>query len=244
LTTGRRGGDAVEEAMMRGLVWSAALGAVLLAAAPMAAQVAGQNAGPATSPSTATATTTAMAGGKPLRAPADFAGIADQAARSRALFDEMAKVLTNPRCMNCHPAGDQPLQGSDHHTHQPAALRGEAGVGVPGLTCSACHTERNVDLITDHASYASIPGNPRWSLAPIEMAWQGKSVTQICRQIKDKARNGGRDLAMLQDHMAHDDLVAWGWNPGKGREPAPGSQQQLGELAKAWIDTGAECPNE
>ena len=49
-------------------------------------------------------------------------------------------------------------------------------------------------------------------------------------------------IARLTDHFAKDDLVAWAWNPGAGRAPAPGTQQQLGELIKAWIDTGAQCP--
>jgi hypothetical protein len=61
-------------------------------------------------------------------------------------------------------------------------------------------------------------------MAPIEMAWQGKSIGEICRQIKDPGLNGGRDLTLLHDHLANDDLVAWGWQPGAGREPAPGSQ--------------------
>jgi hypothetical protein len=74
------------------------------------------------------------------------------------------------------------------------------------------------------------------------MAWEGKSLGEICRQLKDKTRNGGRDLAMLQEHIAKDDLVAWGWNPGAGREPAPGNQELAGRLAQAWIDSGAECP--
>ena len=74
------------------------------------------------------------------------------------------------------------------------------------------------------------------------MAWEGKSIGQICQQIKDPARNGGRTLALLHEHFAKDDLVAWGWAPGEGREPAPGNQQQLGELAQAWIDSGAQCP--
>ena len=64
----------------------------------------------------------------------------------------------------------------------------------------------------------------------------------ICRQLEDKTRNGGRDLAMLQQHVAKDDLVAYGWAPGKGRAPAPGTQALAGELVQAWIDTGAECP--
>jgi hypothetical protein len=64
--------------------------------------------------------------GPDLKAPSAFSDIADRATRSRALFNEAAKVITSPRCMNCHPAGDQPHQGDDRHVHQPLALRGEA----------------------------------------------------------------------------------------------------------------------
>jgi hypothetical protein len=49
-------------------------------------------------------------------------------------------------------------------------------------------------------------------------------------------------LALLQDHVASDDLVGWAWNPGEGREPAPGTQELAGKLVQAWIDSGAECP--
>jgi len=92
------------------------------------------------------------------------------------------------------------------------------------------------------ATYRSIPGHPRWQLVPIEMAWEGKSVGDICRQLKDPDRNGGRDLALLQAHVAKDDLIAWGWNPGAGRDPPPGTQDLAGQLIQAWIDTGAQCP--
>jgi hypothetical protein len=38
-------------------------------------------------------------------------------------------------------------------------------------------------------------------------------------------------------------MIWWpGWHPGPGRDPAPGNQERLGELIKAWIDTGAQCP--
>lgn len=177
-----------------------------------------------------------------MREPASFSAISDKAARSRALFVEVAKVLTGPRCMNCHPAGDHPLQGDDHHAHQPAAARGTNNNGVPGLPCASCHSDRNFTLSIGEASYQSIPGHPRWGLAPIEMAWEGKSVGDICRQIKDPARNGGRNLALLHDHVSNDDLVGWAWQPGAGRQPAPGTQKQLGDLVQAWIDSGAECP--
>jgi hypothetical protein len=178
-----------------------------------------------------------------LRPPSAFAGIADRAARSRALFEEAAKVFTSPRCMNCHPADDHPTQGADRHPHDPPVERGASGDGVPGAPCQACHMSRTVDLFPGAvASYQSIPGHPRWGLAPLEMAWQGKSIGDICRQLKDKSRNGGRDLAMLQQHVAKDDLVAYGWAPGKGRAPAPGTQALAGQLVQAWIETGAECP--
>jgi hypothetical protein len=176
-----------------------------------------------------------------LRPPSAFSNIGDEAARSRELFSEAAKVIMSPRCMNCHPAEDRPLQGDDRHVHLPPVPRGENGAGVAGLSCSACHTEQNYTLV-GAPTYKSIPGHPRWGLAPVEMAWEGKSMHDICEQLKDPKRNGGRTLALLHEHMAHDDLVAWGWAPGEGRIPAPGSQARLGELIQAWIDTGAACP--
>ena len=49
-------------------------------------------------------------------------------------------------------------------------------------------------------------------------------------------------MAELVEHMAHDDLVGWGWTPGAGRAPVPGTQAAFGELITAWAETGAVCP--
>lgn len=176
---------------------------------------------------------------EPLKKPADFSSISNPAERSRAIFNEVGKVLTNPRCMNCHPAGDHPTQGDDRHEHMPPIWRAETGHFE--VNCSGCHRERNFTL-HEAATYRSIPGHPRWGFAPLSMAWEGKSLGEICRQLKDVQLNGGRDLAALQEHVAKDDLVGWAWNPGEGRKPAPGTQQEAGELVQAWIDSGAECP--
>jgi hypothetical protein len=185
---------------------------------------------------------TADAAGEPpvnavtLKDAASFASVADNNARAVALFTEAGKVIQSPRCMNCHPATERPTQTDKMIPHQPLVVRGEGGMGAPGgLVCTTCHHEANFDA-------AGVPGNPKWALAPIEMAWQGKSLGEICVQIKDKSRNGGKDMAALIDHMANDELVGWGWNPGKGRTPAPGTQKQFGELIKAWADAGAACP--
>ena len=164
-----------------------------------------------------------------------FTGIADPTQRSAALFTEAGKVIASPRCVNCHPAGNRPLQGDDSHLHMPAVQRGESNIGVAGLHCATCHHDRNYDAV-------GIPGHPQWALAPIEMAWQGRSLGEICQQIKDPARNGGRSTTELVHHMAEDSLVGWGWHPGTGRTPAPGSQAAFGELIKAWADSGAACP--
>ena len=77
---------------------------------------------------------------------------------------------------------------------------------------------------------------------PREQAWQGKTLGEICRQIKDPKRNGGKTLAQIVEHSAHDELVAWGWSPGHERAPVPGTQAEFGALMAAWVADGAACP--
>jgi hypothetical protein len=60
-----------------------------------------------------------------------FSSIADTAARSATIFTELGKVLTHPRCLNCHPAGDRPRQGDVARLHQPPVERGADGFGLP-----------------------------------------------------------------------------------------------------------------
>jgi hypothetical protein len=172
-----------------------------------------------------------------LRAPSAFDAIADRTVRSQALFVEASRVLTHARCVNCHPPDEMPRQGDAHALHDPPVLRGEADRGIPALGCMTCHQDRNVEL-------ARVPGAPDWRLAPLPMAWLDRSPAAICGQLKDPARNGGRTLAQIHDHLAHDALVGWAWQPGADRAPAPGTQAELGALVQAWIDTGAVCPEE
>lgn len=177
-----------------------------------------------------------------LKAASEFESIADERARSIAIFEETGKVLQHPRCLNCHPVGDRPLQGMEMRPHQPPVFRGPANFGKAGMECNTCHQAENVKLVGQAEGLKSMPGNPNWHLAPAEMAWVGKSLGEICRQIKDPERNGGKTLEELVHHMAEDDLVGWGWHPGEGREPVPGTQKRFGELYRAWVATGAHCP--
>jgi hypothetical protein len=165
-----------------------------------------------------------------------FAKIDDNNLRAVALFEEAGKVIQSPRCMNCHPATDRPTQTDKLRPHQPPTVRGEAGMGPPGgPACISCHPSANFDV-------ARVPGHPQWRLAPAEMAWQGRTLGQICVQIKDPSRNGGKDMPALIKHVSEDSLVGWAWSPGSDRTPAPGTQKEFGTLMEAWAVAGAACP--
>lgn len=164
-----------------------------------------------------------------------FDSISQPAERSVALFKEAGLVIQHPRCVNCHPAGNHPLQGDDMHRHAQLVVRGEDNLGAVAMRCFTCHREKNFEP-------GGVPGHPLWHLAPIEMAWEGKSLGAICEQIKDRTRNGGKSLDEIVTHMAEDTLVGWGWKPGGGRTPVPGTQAEFGDLIKAWAANGAVCP--
>ena len=171
-----------------------------------------------------------------LLGPESFSTIEDRAARSKALFVEAGKVLTNVRCTNCHPADDSPRQGNLAKIHDPPVTRGAGGHGVFTNACHSCHQDRNnLD--------APVPGAPMWHLAPKSMAWQGASLPQLCAQLKDPDRNGHRNLQQIIEHSSKDPLVGWGWAPGPGRTAAPGTQERFGALLEAWAAAGAVCPD-
>jgi hypothetical protein len=179
--------------------------------------------------------TSAPSAAADLKAAESFASISDRTERSRALFVEAGKVIQHPRCMNCHPSGERPTQGNDMHPHLPLVVRAADDKGAPGMRCTTCHQSANFEP-------SGVPGHPLWHAAPASMAWQSRSLGQICEQIKDPSRNGGKTLAAIHEHVAHDSLVGWGWNPGGSRESAPGTQARFGALIKAWMDSGAACP--
>jgi mono/diheme cytochrome c family protein len=157
---------------------------------------------------------------------------------SRAAFLQVYRVLTSPRCQNCHPAGDAPLQGDDSHVHIQNVKRGPDGHGVYGMRCDTCHQATN--LPGEHMP----PGNPKWGLPPPQqkMVFVGRTAGELCKQLKDPKQNGGRSLEAIFHHIAEDDLVGWGWNPGDGRTLPPLTRPETVAQLKIWIDGGAACP--
>lgn len=157
-------------------------------------------------------------------------------------WQEIYTVLSHPRCANCHVEDDRPRWSGP--SYGPARVHGfnvqrgadGSGFGHPGLRCTSCHFETNAE--TPHGP----PGAHGWHLAPADMVWFGKSSAEVCAQIKDPQRNGGRTLAEVATHVRDDALVAWGWAPGPGREPAPGSAEETFAALERWAAAGAPCP--
>ncbi len=158
-----------------------------------------------------------------------------------ASFELVRAVLQSPRCVNCHPTGDAPLQGDDGHVHLQFVQRGPEGRGAPGLSCSTCHAKANPP-----ASYGAHmpPGvSTDWRLPPPEhkMVFAGLNSGMLCEQLKDPKQNGGKDMAALVHHVSDDPLVLWGWSPGYGRKPVPVPHPEFVRAFKAWADAGAPC---
>lgn len=152
-------------------------------------------------------------------------------------FLQVYTVLMSPRCMNCHPSGDVPLQGDDNHLHVMLPQRGKDGKGVYAMKCMNCHQPTNVPGL--HTP----PGNPNWHLPPadMKMVFQGKTPHQLAKQLIDPQQNGHKTLEQLIEH-ANDDLVLAGWNPGEGRTVPPMSHKEFSKAWVTWIKKGAYAP--
>jgi len=180
-------------------------------------------------------------GGSP--PPAANASVRPAPGRAAGLsaFETVRSVLQHPRCQNCHPAGDAPLQGDDSHVHAMNVRRGPEGKGFVGEECSTCHGPANPP-----SSYGAHvpPGTVKpWHMpAPdTKLVFIGLTPGALCEQIKDPARNGGKDSPALRAHL-EDPLVVWGWSPGFGRAAIPVAREGFLEAWETWTSAGTPCP--
>jgi len=163
--------------------------------------------------------------------------------QSQEPFDKMMRVLTHPRCVNCHPAGSKPIKGDDASVTRALGVpRGPHGEGLKGLNCSTCHSDENND-------FSGVPGAPEWALAPEFMAWEGKTRVEIATQMMDPARNGGRSAQETLKHLTEHKLVLWAWDPGVDsegipREKPPVPKDEYIAAVTEWINNGAIIPDE
>ncbi len=164
-----------------------------------------------------------------------------------AAWDDIHAVLTHPRCLNCHVGGDNvPLWGTVEapgRIHGMAVNAGDSRIGAEGLSCRACHqTSTRPNTVPHAAPHTGMD----WRLAPVEFQWTDRTSAEICAQMRDPARNGGRDAAGLVGHILHDaeliGFITWSFEPGAGRNPAPGSLQAHLEDMALWTAAGMPCP--
>jgi mono/diheme cytochrome c family protein len=155
---------------------------------------------------------------------------------SQKAFAEASQVLFHPRCINCHPAGDAPLIRDDSQPHLFNVRRGPEGKGVAPLNCGMCHRDANQPK--------GPPGVPNWHMPPehMPMVFQGRSIGELCRQLKDPEKNGGRTGEKIIEHIDKDPLVRWGWNPGQGRTVPKMSHEEFAAKMHAWVEKGCACP--
>lgn len=168
---------------------------------------------------------------------AQVAGQKDEAG-AREAFQAAYKVFMHPRCMNCHPVGDVPLQGDKSLPHLQNVKRGPDGRGKYALKCANCHQLANLP------GENMPPGNPNWHLPPptMRMVFEGKTPGELCRLLKDPRQNGGKTMEQLIHHVSEDKLVLWGWDPGEGRTKPPLSHAEFAKKMQEWANKGAACP--
>lgn len=162
------------------------------------------------------------------------------ASKARAAFTEAAKVFFSPRCVNCHPGGDAPLQGDSSLPHSNDVVRGPKGRGTEDLQCSMCHLDTNT------VGEGMPPGVPDWHMpgSEIKMSFQGLTTGQLCRQLKDPLKNGGRNSARdAVEHVFTDPKVIWAWSPGNDRTKPPLARDVFLQKMNDWLKNGADCPN-
>lgn len=148
-------------------------------------------------------------------------------------FSPIARVLASPRCMNCHTNTAWPRQTDGAQRHTQNVLRGPLDSGLPAMRCASCHAQAN---------QGRVPGAPNWHLAPRTMGWEGLSTAQLCSAIKNPRKNGGREAQAVIEHMQHDPLVLWAWQPGADRTTPPLSQPEFAAALTRWAEQGQPCP--
>ncbi len=156
------------------------------------------------------------------------------------------EVVSHPRCANCHTgASDRPMWSGPSYgrtrVHGMNVQAGESRIGAEFVLCSTCHAYREEPLDTPHAA-PQVAAD--WRLAPPEADWFGKSSDDICNQLRDPDRNDDRDYLALAEHLDHDVILHWAWNPGGGREPAPFSLQEHADDILIWGVAGYPCAND
>jgi len=155
---------------------------------------------------------------------------------SKEAFLAAYEVFMHPRCMNCHPTGDIPLQGDDSHLHTQGVKRGMDGKGLYANKCTNCHQLEKIE--GEHLP----PGNPVWHLPPAhrKMVFQDKSPRELAAGFKDSTFTGFHSVERIIEHVETDPLVKNSFTYGT-RPPL--THEEFVAKVKEWIEKGAVLPD-
>jgi hypothetical protein len=163
-----------------------------------------------------------------------------------AAWARIYEVASHPRCANCHVGKDNlPMwSGPSYGETRPHGMNIDAGlsrIGAEYVLCSTCHVNSVATDRGNEEPHAAPRVATIWRLAPVEAEWFGKRSNDICNQLRDPARNGGRTYKNIARHLDHDVILHWEWNPGGNREAAPYSLQEHVDDILRWGVAGLPC---
>ena len=164
----------------------------------------------------------------------------EETEKAVSAFMDVYSVLQHPRCLNCHPSGDAPLQYDDSRPHAMNITRSSTEAG---LACATCHQTQNSEA---YGVAGGPPGAPNWHLPDKDMPliFESRTPEQLCNQLKNPSENGNKTMEQLHHHVAYDPLVLWGWTPGGERTVPPVAHADFASQFQVWIAAGAPCPTE
>ena len=179
-----------------------------------------------------------------------------------AAFAYLHAVATHQRCVNCHgtdhagqrvpTVGDtmalHPMNITERHNPRkqcPTPEERNRLAPLGAIKCTSCHGVEN----------SREPGGPpgawdahlEWQMPTrdITRLQRGMSKQALCRnwhaaiqeRVKQAEQCPGKKLSaseLFTAHIAEDGLIAWAFDPGPGRTPAPGSLERLKAAARIW----------
>ena len=170
-----------------------------------------------------------------LATPESFASIADPAARSAAMFVELGKVLTNPRCAAIRPA----IVRARANRAASISRRWSAAPTVMGCRPCVARSVTNRPTSILPACRATRNGTSR------RVRWGGKARHSPRSAPRSKIPSA-TVVALWRSWCITSAPTRWLaglGRPALAAKSAPGTQQEAGALAEAWVKAGAVCPN-
>jgi len=114
-------------------------------------------------------------------------GPGSAAGEAIAAFETVRTVLQSPRCVNCHPTGDVPLQGDDGHLHEPPITRGPEAAALPASPARLPPAKQNLPASYARTVRPACPPSGGPAADHRLVFWGLNDSKALCEQIKDRS---------------------------------------------------------